>query len=324
MMLLRAITAWALTSAAMAGVVEEDRQLDGYKYIEDLTGYYASYKTCFRVKISNNDDDAEGNSYFYNGKYYAKYQRYVAFNLCNKCGSNCDESTGYVTDMDNYVQTMAGFVKDYCEECDAKCGRRLEDEPAEDNIDCSTCASQCSIYSSASDGGNDEANYLNCQAGYNDGSTQFYQSPTCHEGTIVMGLFYDNACTVKSDQKPEMQFDYHTFRTIEKMCFDCSYGDDACLYDSSTHCYGSAAVYGDDVCKKYSEAVRTVTYSARKKKWNVLPGIIAFLVIGVIGSFLVHTYYIRHRDKKTIPLAHLDHGSNEASPQDASTLPALT
>ncbi|KAI2504320.1 hypothetical protein MHU86_10158 [Fragilaria crotonensis] len=322
MLLLRTTAVWALAAMATSVAAEENRQLSEYKYIDDLSGYYASYKTCFRVKINNNDDDAEGESYFYNGKYYAKYKKYVAFDLCSSCGSGCDESTGYVTSLDKYVEAMADYVKDYCEEC-SQCRRRLEDaEEDAVTVDCSTCTSKCSLYASSSEGGYDEANYLECQAGYNDGNKQYYQAPTCTDGKIVMGLFYDNECTVKTDQKPEMQFDYHTFKTIEKMCVACASGDEVCLYDDSTHCHGSTAMKGDqgnDVCSKYSEAVRTVTYSARKKQWNVFPGIMICLAVVGLGCFLAHTYYIRHRDKKAVPLANLDHGA-----ENESSLPTLS
>lgn len=327
MLLLRTTAVWALAAMASSIAAEEDRQLSEYKYIDDLSGYYASYKTCFRVKINDNDDDAEGNSYFYNGKYYAKYKNYVAFDLCSSCGKGCDESTGYVVTLDDYVKSMADYVTDYCTAC-TQCQRRLEDEDAEGGvtIDCSTCTSQCSIYASASEGGYDEANYLDCQEGYNDGNKQYYQAPTCTDGKLVMGLFYDNECSVKTDQKSGMEFDYHMFNTVEQMCVACASSDEACLYDESTHCYGSTAMkgnQGNDVCWKYSEAVRTVSYSARKRHWNVLPGIMICLAFVCLGCFFAHTYYIRHRDKKAVPLANLDHGTDDAH-QEPSSLPVLT
>jgi hypothetical protein len=325
-MLYNAIRLLTISFAASVSFIaaRDYRSLSEYKYIDDLTGYYASYKSCFRVKV-NEDDDSEGNSYFYNGKYYARYNRYVAFQLCNKCGDNCDDTTGYVTDLDNYVKTMAYYVKDYCTACQ-NCRRRLNGEEEDIYVDCSTCTKKCSVFNSASNGGNDAVDYLKCQAADNDGNTQFYQAPTCVDGVIQMGLFYDNECTVKTNQKPETLFDYRNFETIESMCFDCSSGNDICMYNDATHCVGSTTMKGDqdgDVCKKYSESVKEVVYSARKKKWNILPGILTFLIVASIFGFLSHTYYIRHRDKK-IALSTQDHSSDVPSPNTTSDLPVLT
>jgi hypothetical protein len=323
-MLLHAIGLWTISFAVLGPLIaaESYRSLSEYKYIDDLTGYYASYKSCFRVKVNENDD-SEGNSYFYNGKYYARYNRYVAFQLCGKCGDSCDDTTGYVTDLDTYVYTMANYVKDYCTACQ-ECRRRLDGE-GDINVDCSTCTKKCSVFNSASNGGSDAVDYLKCQAADNDGNTQFYQAPACVDGVIQMGLFYDNECTVKTDQKPEMTFDYRTIQTIENMCFDCSSDNDICMYNDATHCMGSATMKGDqdgDVCKKYSESVREVVYSARKKKWNILPGILTLLIVAGACGFLSHTYYIRHRDKK-IALSTLDHSANASSPNTTSDLPVL-
>lgn len=341
-MLLRRIVVWAVVFATTAVVAEEDhdtttvvteedRQLDSYQYLDDLSGKYASYKTCFRLKYSDNDDDNEGNTYFFNGKYYARYLHYAAFQLCNECGSDCDESTGYVTDLETYLETLTEFVQNYCAACTNQCRRRLEDEQEDEDddndvtVDCNICADQCSLYGSASSG-YDEANYLECQAGYNDGETQYYQSPTCNtnDGTIVMGLFYDDECSVKSQESPEFSFDYHTFGTIQSMCVDCSENDDTCLYADSTHCYGTQVMQGDDVCKKYSEAVSTITYAARKKKFHILPKILTFLIVVGFAGFLSHAYFIRHRDKKNIPLATLDHSADGRTSTDPSAgLPPL-
>ena len=97
-MLLRLAWALALTTTTTATAVAA-QQGSSLRFLEDagdkdFSGSYAKYSNCFRVKIqNNNDDDAEGNSYFYNGKYYAQYETYAAFHLCsaNECGKDsCD------------------------------------------------------------------------------------------------------------------------------------------------------------------------------------------------------------------------------------------
>lgn len=339
-MLLRLVWALTLSTTAVVGQglipmrhLEEDSG-DGNK---DFSSLYAKYSNCFRVKIQqDNDDQVEGNSYFYNGKYYAQYETYAAFHLCsgNTCGSDsCERSTGYVTDLKTYLESNVEFVQDYCNACSNQCRRRLEDEEEEEEeemyVDCSTCGNQCSRFT-GSDDGYDEADYLDCQAGYNDGETQYYQAPSCDsQGNIVIGMFYDEDCTVKSNTAMQIEFDYETFLTVESMCAPCNGNDEICeeLYDDATHCYGSSVAQGGDggntICKKYNDAIRERTYAKRKSKRNIFPVFIGVTVLSFMFCFLSHTYFIRHRNKaneKSIPLSRFDHGTS----QIPSELPAVS
>jgi len=332
-MLLRLVWALALTTSITCVGAQGfplrrlEESGDGDK---DFSGLYAKYSNCFRVKIQDdNDDDAEGNSYFYNGKYYAQYATYAAFHMCSadECGKDsCDSSTGYVTDLETYLESNVEFVQEYCNACVNQCRRRLEDEAEEEEedeemyVDCDSCANQCSLFQ-GSDDGYDEANYLDCQAGYNDGETQYYQAPTCDsQGNIVIGMFYDEDCTVKSNAAMETEFKYETFGTVESMCAPCYGNDEICeeLYDDATHCAGSSVTQGGDgdntICKKYADAVREVTYARRKKKSHFFPVFVTVLILSGLCCFLSHTYFIRHRNKaneKSIPLSRFDHGTSQ-------------
>mmetsp|Transcript_6931 Transcript_6931/g.11471 ORF Transcript_6931/g.11471 Transcript_6931/m.11471 type:complete len:417 (+) Transcript_6931:68-1318(+) len=142
MMLLRLVWALALTTSITCVGAQGfplrrlEESGDGDK---DFSGLYAKYSNCFRVKIQDdNDDDAEGNSYFYNGKYYAQYATYAAFHMCSadECGKDsCDSSTGYVTDLETYLESNVEFVQEYCNACVNQCRRRLEDEAEEEEED---------------------------------------------------------------------------------------------------------------------------------------------------------------------------------------------
>lgn len=340
-MLLRLAWALALTTTTTATAVAA-QQGSSLRFLEDagdkdFSGSYAKYSNCFRVKIqNNNDDDAEGNSYFYNGKYYAQYETYAAFHLCsaNECGKDsCDASTGYVTDLNTYLESNVEFVQEYCNACSNQCRRRLEDAAEEEEmyVECDTCSDQCALFQ-GNDDGYDEANYLDCQAGYNDGETQYYQGPTCDSsGNIVIGMFYDEDCTVKSNAALDnhMEFKYETFGTIESMCAPCDDNEEVCgdLYDGATHCAGSSASNGNGdntICKKYYDAVREVTYARRKRKRNFVPIFVTLLILSCTFCFLSHTYFIRHRNKaneKNMPLSQSDY---QGSPNTQTKLPPVS
>lgn len=284
--------------------------LEGYEYIDDLSGSYAKFSTCFRMKIQDddNDDGSEGNSYFYNGKYYAQYETYAAFRLCSSddCSSDkCDLSTGYVTDLQTYLQANVAFVQNYCNACDNMCGRRsLEDAGDDDDaaaqvvVNCDTCQNECSNLGSGN--GYDEADYLDCQA--SPRMNGYYQAPSCDEGKLVMSLFHDEDCTVKSHTDLDMDFNYNTFGTVQNMCAGCYGNDDVCadLYEDSTHCYGNKAMAGDgdnNVCKRY-HSTRERTYAKSKSKFPVTGFLVTFVILGCAACFVSHTYYIRHTQMK--------------------------
>eukprot|EP00547_Thalassionema_nitzschioides_P003574 CAMPEP_0194208804 /NCGR_PEP_ID=MMETSP0156-20130528/7148_1 /TAXON_ID=33649 /ORGANISM="Thalassionema nitzschioides, Strain L26-B" /LENGTH=337 /DNA_ID=CAMNT_0038935841 /DNA_START=63 /DNA_END=1076 /DNA_ORIENTATION=+ len=320
--MLLALAVLGSAAASNIRVLEEE----GYQYIEDFSGYYAKYSTCFKVKIQdNNDDQVEGNSYFYNGKYHAQYNTYAAFKLCedNSCGEDvCDSSIGYVTELQNYLENNVEYVQGYCNACNNKCGRRLEDNGDDDDeyeVDCDTCANQCDLLNAGGDG-EDEANYLECQESFYDGDIQYYQAPACVNGKIVIGVFYDDECTVNTKVEPAIEFNYNTFGTVEGMCAACYGNDEVCenLYEDSLHCNGATPFDENEdstMCKKFYNNVREVTYATRKRDLNfwgpILTGI--FLIFGC--GFCAQTYYIRHRnkatvDEKSVSLSKFDHGES--------------
>jgi hypothetical protein len=179
----------------------------------DYTSYKMKFARCLRTKILEDNDD-EGNSYFYNGSYRSQSISYASFYLCasdsdsdSKCGT-CDKTTEYVTDLENYLESTADYVQEYCGKCTNQCRRRLEDgeeeEDGEDeeeedqeddqsySVDCDTCSSKCALLTSGNEG-TDESQYLDCQASFvDDSGNQIYSAPTCgSDQGLTMGLFYD-------------------------------------------------------------------------------------------------------------------------------------
>lgn len=314
---------------------------DGGNNNKNYDNMYTSFVKCFRVKIDNGNDDSEGNSYFYNGKYYAQYQTYVAFRLCssNSCGDSCDGSIGYIMDLRDYLDSNVQFVQNYCTSCSQQCRRRLEDAKQEEEEeeqyyvepDCNTCKNYCSRYGS-SNGGYDEANYLECQAVQVDGDIQYYQAPSCENGDIVMGLYYDEDCTVRSNAEVEGEFNYDTFYTVQGMCNACQNNDAVCadlFNDVSAECYSDGQAGNDNnaVCKRYREAVRERKYSKSKRTLNVVPFFVTLFILGFVFAFLAQTYFIRHRNKdseKKVPLSSADHGASLAQQEQPSAIPPIT
>lgn len=299
------------------------RRLDqsAYANIEDFSGYNMQFGKCARVKVpQNNNDDNEGNSYFANGRYHAQYLQYASFFLCQDDGTStcsCDYTTEYVTDLQTYLENNIEYLQGMCEACSAQCNRRrLEDEEEEDAAyeyqpDCSTCANTCSGINS-NDGNPDETDYLECQEAFEDEESglQFYSAPKCDSnGNVVIGLFYDDECTVKTAVTYDIGFSYGTFKAIENSCISCSDGLCENLYEDALHCVDGNTMNGNDddmpVCKTY-KTMAARTYSERKKKLKILPFVIVPLVlVGCIVSSS-YTYYVRHQRKATTPLANLD------------------
>jgi len=222
---------------------------------------------CVRVKVPDDGDD-EGNSYFYNGHYYAQGMQFASVYLCDanektdgsdeqRCGV-CDTSKEYVTDLATYLETTLGYASLMCQSCEAKCGRRQLEEEEEDggdeevaymNVDCDSCQSTCQYMNfdyvngdqdEGDDGGNnqnyiDETQYLECQEAFVDeDGIQIYAGPQCNsDGDIIIGFYYDEDCTVKSSSAVmDFGFDYGTFQGIQSTCVSCNpYGngeDDVC------------------------------------------------------------------------------------------------
>jgi hypothetical protein len=171
----------------------------------DYSSYNMKFGRCLRTKIIDDSDD-DGNSYFYAGAYRSQSISYASFYLCasgSECGK-CDKTTEYVTDLENFLESNADYVQEYCGTCSNYCRRRLEDgddaaeedDAAEDdaaaNVDCDTCSTKCKLLTNGNEG-TDESQYLDCQATFvDDSGNQIYSAPTCgSDYGIYMGLFYD-------------------------------------------------------------------------------------------------------------------------------------
>lgn len=300
------------------------RRVGEYNYINDVSGYNMIFGKCIRVKIpQNNDDDAEGNSYFVNGRYHAEYINYASFHLCDDEGSSCnscDYSTEYVTDLTTYLEASTNYVQGMCAACSAYCRRRLEDEESEEeedngggggydfsNIDCSSCSKQCNDVNN--NGGADETNYLDCQDADEENDIQYYSAPQCSgDGGIIIGLYYDEDCTVKTSQELDQGFTYPTFSFMEDGCIDCSAGLCADLYDASLHCVNGNNQNGnqddDDmpVCKT-AKSTAERTYSKRRKQLKFMPLIILVAILGLLALFGSYSYYVRHKNPLAEPLS---------------------
>jgi hypothetical protein len=292
----------ALSKAKTNGV---RRQLEDYAYLNDFSNYATKFGKCIRVKVQeNNNNDGEGNSYFYNGNYHAQYLRYASFYLCtpdsnDQCGS-CDESIEYVSSLDNYLDQSVIYLQNLCAACDNN-----------------SCKATCATYSNNADDVTNEFNYLDCQKAYVDeeSGVQLYSAAACDtSGTIYIGVFYDNQCTIKSKKLLDVAFTYSNFQTVQTMCTSCSDGNGICadLYDAALHCSDGMNLNGNvnqgdmPVCKTYQAASANHTYRKINKTWKGVPLVmVLFLFVGtgfVMGSY---TYYIRHKDKK-VPMATQD------------------
>jgi hypothetical protein len=311
-------------------ILQEEEE--GQAQEEGFSLYKIRQGHCFRMKIVNDNDD-DGNSYFYNGAYRAQYKRYLSYLACpatNEANnySNCHE---YVSGLEDYLEQTVPFVQTYCGTCLANCGNRLrsleEENQVSVTVDCSTCVNECKLLNSnKGNSGTDESNYIDCQAANNDGGEngeemQYYTAPQCENDHVVIGHFYDNECTIKTSTLSDSVFSYNTFGTIAGLPIDCSSatendGDlltETCrnLYEASVSC--EAAQEQEDValCKAAAAAGRVNTYYKQPFFKPVPITLIAILLfaMGVGCGFLSYTYYVRHHrtNKALIPMAELDH-----------------
>lgn len=150
--------------------------------------YDIRFNKCFRIKIVEDNDD-DGNSYFYNGAYRSQSMSFASFYACETGCGMCDYDSGFVTPLADYLEDNVEFVQGFCNQCLYQCNqRRLED--GNGGVDCNACKHYC--YGQGS--GNDETEYLNCQAAFQDNEgLQYYAGPTCgDDGSIVIGTFYDS------------------------------------------------------------------------------------------------------------------------------------
>jgi hypothetical protein len=334
----------AVTATATAG----HRQLQQQEG-DPVDGYQIRQGTCFRVKVDQDNDD-DGNAYFYNGAYRSQYQRYMSFSFCDV--DNSASCTEYVTELDTYVATAVEYVQTYCSSCASSCsGRRraahqeeiprfLADQAAEVwNVNCNTCASECSRLNKNSsnnnngEGGLDESQYLDCQqaANYEEGGLVYYTAPQCENGQVVIGHFYDNKCTIKTSTLQDAGFNYHTFRTIQSTALVCAVHEDSCydLFEEAIYC-GEHYEDGEQeasLCKAAKAAGRTYTYYKKPfyKKVPLVSIGFLFLLLTTAFSFLAYTYYVRHSRSKVIPMAQFDgEAATTDVPEKSNDLPPLS
>lgn len=302
------------------------QEADGssYAYLDDLTGYSLQYATCVRAKIpqENDDDEVDGNVNFYNGRYHAQYQIYATFHVCgdgsgsaNQCSASCDYNVEYTTPVNQFLETSLNFWEGYCGTCANACRRKLDEDNngGDYDVDCNTCSSECKTYYKAGDDNDDETNYIDCAAAYEENGMQLYYGPQCSDdGEIVIGVFYDDECTIKT-KNDGPNFDYYKFDTIYYGCIDCSdnQGAETCadLYGDSYHCVNGNDKTGQDnemnACAVVKKALMNVDYSGVKKRHSGADQFIkmffTLLFLGIAGGsvFLSYTYYLRHSGDKT-------------------------
>jgi hypothetical protein len=310
--------------------LEEAQPNDGDNYNGDLSAFTISQGHCFRMKIENNNDD-DGNAYFYNGAYRSQYKRYISYMMCMSGTSTCHE---YVVDLNDYLEQTVPFVQTWCSACAASCRRQLHgSRDLEDadgmNVDCSTCSSDCKMLNTdKGSSGSDESEYIGCKAAENDeNGMQYYTAPQCENDHIVIGRFYDNECTIKTTTSADNGFSYNTFATIERMAIPCNADNSqTCreLYENNVaFCENGVAENADDqnannICKAAAASSRVYTYYKQPlfKKTSIVLLVVAVSAIAFSLGFLSYTYYVRHRRSAMIPLASLD-----GAP---STLPAIS
>jgi hypothetical protein len=313
--------------------LEDGQPNDGDNYNGDLSAFTISQGHCFRMKIENNNDD-DGNAYFYNGAYRSQYKKYISYMMCMTGTSTCHE---YVVELNDYLEQTVPFVQTWCAACAASCRRQLHDsrdleDAAGMNVDCSTCSSDCKMLNTdKGNSGSDESEYIACQAAANDeNGMQYYTAPQCENDHIVIGRFYDDECTIKTTTSADSGFAYNTFATIERMAIPCNADDsETCreLYENNVaFCENGVAENADDqnannICKAAAASGRVYTYYKKPlfKKTPIVLLVVAIFGLGFLIGFLSYTYYVRHRRSAMIPLASLD-----GAPSTPTNLPTIS
>ncbi len=278
-----------------------------YAQLDSLTGYSLKYSHCVRVKIPqySDDDVVEGNVNFYNGRYHAQYAIYATFHVCgngnydaaNQCsasssssGGGCNFDVEYAAPMDEYLKSTMEYWQRACEN---------------DGSSSASCA-----YFGNNDG-DDESRYTECVAAYQEDGMQLYYGPQCSDdgSSIVVGVFYDNECTIKTKYESPT-FDYYKFGAVEAGCLDCTsdVGQETCkdLYGGeSYHCMNGNDQRGQDdsmsVCSAVKKAMTSVDYSGVKKRHSgadlFVKIFLTCLAFSMIGLFLFgsYSYFYRHK-----------------------------
>lgn len=201
-----------IACAGFAAVTEASSSSNSVtpEFMRGLANYnYMKFDRCFRVKIQENNDD-DGNSYFYNGAYRSQSVQFVAYSMCNDCNCN-NPATSYVAALEDVLEDQLTYTQNYCNTCQATCNRRRKLEDAQGDadggdynanqnmnyqqtdVDCKTCSNACAPLVESYWDGYDETDYLQCQMAFaDDDGMQYYSMPACNdEGKLVIGLFYD-------------------------------------------------------------------------------------------------------------------------------------
>mmetsp|Transcript_19187 Transcript_19187/g.24693 ORF Transcript_19187/g.24693 Transcript_19187/m.24693 type:complete len:342 (+) Transcript_19187:261-1286(+) len=275
---------------------------------------YMKFERCLRVKITENNDD-DGNSYFYNGSYRSQSMPFLAYRMCDDCSCS-GEGTTFVASLNEVMENQIQYTQSYCNSCSAVCRRRRlndgdgeeeeeEEEGGFENVvaNCKTCVDQCAPLLQNYYEGYDETEYLECQAAFkDDNGLQYYSAPSCNdEGKLAISLFYDDECTVKrnDDSGYSGNFGYNTFLSMESICMDCADGicDDI---EETLECEdGKNQNYNVDdemyACKAYKKAAKEWTYAKARhdKKLGLIVLVVAFSSIFLFGSY---TYFVRHKN----------------------------
>jgi hypothetical protein len=302
---------------------------------QDFSEFTIIQGNCFRMKIENNNDD-DGNAYFYNGAYRSQYNRYISYQMCNNYGSGtCRE---YVIGLNDYLEQTVPFVQNWCNTCAANCRRlRQLQEDEQMTVDCSACVNDCKLLNNNKDSsGADESEYIGCtQAANDENGMNYYTAPQCESDRIVIGRFYDDECTIKTTTISDGGFSYNTFATIERMSLSCKADNSATcneLFDNAVAvCENGVATNADDqdavnVCKAAAAAGRVYQYYKKPFFKKVPITLICFLLFGVtfLLGFLSYTYFVRHRRSAMIPMAALDGETTEHDPKTGKPLPAIS
>lgn len=315
--------------------------LESHRFLEEEQGDFSEFTitqgNCFRMKIENNNDD-DGNAYFYNGAYRSQYTRYISYLMCNNYGSGtCRE---YVMGLNDYLEQTVPFVQNWCNSCAANCRRQLLrqlQDGEQMTVDCSACVNDCKLLNNNKDSsGADESDYIDCLESANDeNGMKYYTAPQCESDHIVIGRFYDDECTIKTTTISDGGFSYNTFATIERMSLSCKADNsETCneLYANAIAiCENGVATDADDqnamsICKAAAAAGRVYQYYKKPLFKKIPIALICILLFGItfVLGFLSYTYFVRHRRSAMIPMAALDGDTTEHDPKTGKPLPSLS
>ncbi|KAL7556812.1 hypothetical protein ACA910_005247 [Epithemia clementina (nom. ined.)] len=277
--------------------------------VRSLSNYgYMHFDRCLRIKIVENNDD-DGNSYFYNGAYRSQSMLYLAYRLCSDCKCS-DGGTSFVMPAADVLQEQITYTQGYCESCSNKCRRRRVEEDGEEeqqqveyDADCNTCVDQCSPLLLNYFEGNDETEYLDCQAAHDEDGVQYYSGPACDSsGLLTIGLYYDEECTVKKDEKSGgygENFSRNTFFSMEEMCIPCESSGLCDDMEQGLQCVEGKNVnenVDDDmkVCKTYKKVTKEWIYASPKRTYPVALCVMV-MILASLFCFGSYTYYVRHK-----------------------------